>query len=421
MKTINTAPLSGMQELLPEKQEIFEGLKNKIEQIYKHHGFWKIETPTIERREILLAKAGGETEKQIYFVSKRDSEEAADEALRFDHTVPLARYVVEHSNDLTFPFKVTQVGRNFRGERAQKGRFREFYQCDVDILGRDTLPISYDAEVIAVLARALEVFGLPDLVVRINNRKILAGFLQSLDLTAKTSLVSGIIDKSEKVTEEETKSSLAELDIPVEKIAKILAFIQIKGGSSELFSQMSALGVKNDLFDEGLSEIITVLNILEKQNLPVKARGDMMIVRGLDYYTGTVFEVFVDGDRSLGSLCGGGRYEDLTMNFSAQKFVGVGGSIGLTRLFSVLDRKGLVKPLENRNPHLAVIPLSDNEIEFAAKVADEKRAAGFVVDLVLMDKKLSDKLKYAARVAEQAIVIGEAEAKTGKYELRDLN
>lgn len=422
MKMINTAPLSGMQELLPKKQEIFENLRTQIEHIYKKHGFWKIETPIIERKEVLLAKAGGETEKQIYFVSKTN-DGTSDEALRFDHTVPLARYVTEHSNDLPFPFKVTQVGRNFRGERAQKGRFREFYQCDVDVIGRNNLPVAYDADIIAVLTEALAVFGLDGLVVRINNRKILRGLMVELGLETKAGEIMGIIDKAEKVPAETTKTAMLDLGLEEKTVAKILDFIQIKGGSKTVAEDFAKLGIKNEDFLAGVAELTEVLKILEEQNLAVTVRADMMIVRGLDYYTGTVFEVFVDEDRSLGSLCGGGRYENLTGYFSEQKFPGVGGSIGLTRLFSVLDRKGLLDNLRmpETEQKLAIIPISAQEIGFALNFAKEKRAEGWTAEVVMLDKKLGDKLAYAGRIADFAAVIGENEVKTGEIELKPLN
>lgn len=436
MKRVNTAPLSGMQELLPEKQAIFEQLKRKIEEIYKKHGFWKIETPTIERKEVLLAKAGGETEKQIYFVQKTDGAGESEEALRFDHTVPLSRYVVEHANDLAFPFKVTQVGRNFRGERAQKGRFREFYQCDVDVVGRGELSISCDAEIIAVLARALEGFGLKNLVVRVNNRKILSGFLGILGVSQYGAAILAVIDKSEKVPREVTVESLAKIGLEKGKIEEILRFMEIRGGKDEVMRGFEEIlrkigvdfeGTENEengyveLLKTGIDELLTVLGLLEGQKLPILVRADMLIVRGLDYYTGTVFEVFKEDERGLGSLCSGGRYENLTGYFTEQKYPGVGGSIGLTRLFSVLDAKGLLQTQVTEDERLAIIPISEAEVGFALELAERKRAEGAIVDVVMLEKKMGDKLKYAAKIAKKAIIIGENEVKSGKFEVRELN
>ena len=236
MKKINTSPISGMQELLPSTQNVFNDAKESLAKTFKSCGFLNIETPIIDRTEILLAKAGGDTEKQIYKVVKTaETADDADQALRFDHTVPLARYVVEHENDLAFPFKVTQIGRNFRGERAQKGRFRELYQCDVDVIGRNELPIAYDADVIATLYQAIiDAFDLPSVIMRISNRQILSGMLQALNLNQYAGQIFSIIDHIEKVKPEVTKESLTELGIGSENVSKIIAFADIQGSSSHI-------------------------------------------------------------------------------------------------------------------------------------------------------------------------------------------
>ncbi|MDO4508272.1 MAG: histidine--tRNA ligase [Candidatus Saccharibacteria bacterium] len=423
MKKINTSPISGMQELLPNAAATFEKLKAHIAGVYKAHGFLAIETPTIDRCEILLAKAGGDTEKQIYKVVKTaEASEDADQALRFDHTVPLARYVVEHENDLTFPFKVSQIGRNFRGERAQKGRFREFYQCDVDVIGRGNLPIAYDADVISTLLDAFSKFELgTPVLARINNRKILSGLLEAFGLNEKAGKVFDIIDHAEKVPAEATRGGLEELGIEEEKAQKLMRFIDLHGSREFVVSELLALGVENEMFRAGVSELDTVLRLLEADERSGEIEADMKIVRGLDYYTGTVFEFNLPEYRQVGSVCGGGRYENLAGHFTDQKLPGVGGSIGLSRLFYVLAENNLVKSQEEKPVEFAVVPITEAEIEFSLKVARDLRAKGETVTVVLTDKKLGDKLKYAANVAKKAIVIGETEAKTGEYQIKEFN
>lgn len=422
MKKLNTSPISGMQELLPEKQAIFNNLKNKIAEVYHSHGYLDIETPSIERTEILLAKAGGDTEKQIYKVIKTtEAAEDSDQALRFDHTVPLARYVVEHESNLAFPFKVSQIGPNFRGERAQKGRFREFYQCDIDVIGRGNISISYDADVISTLLQTFKSFGLKTPVLaRINNRKILTGLLEALDLITYSTDIYSIIDHSEKVPVEKTTENLAEIGLSEENIKKILAFINLHGERSFVVKNLGNLGIDNPTFTEGISELDQVLYLLETMELKDQIIADMKIVRGLDYYTGTVFEFILPEHKSIGSVCGGGRYENLTGYFTDQKFPGAGGSIGLTRLFYVLNEEQLL-PEQSTNPiDYAIIPISENELDFSFQLADKLRGRGSSVTVVLTDKKLGNKLTYAAKLAKNGIVIGESEAASGSFKVKDF-
>ena len=422
MKKLNTSPISGMQELLPEKQAIFNNLKNKIAEVYHSHGYLDIETPSIERTEILLAKAGGDTEKQIYKVIKTtEAAEDSDQALRFDHTVPLARYVVEHESNLAFPFKVSQIGPNFRGERAQKGRFREFYQCDIDVIGRGNISISYDADIISTLLQTFKSFGLKTPVLaRINNRKILTGLLEALDLITYSTDIYSIIDHSEKVPVEKTTENLAEIGLSEENIKKILAFINLHGERSFVVKNLGNLGIDNPTFTEGISELDQVLYLLETMELKDQIIADMKIVRGLDYYTGTVFEFILPEHKSIGSVCGGGRYENLTGYFTDQKFPGAGGSIGLTRLFYVLNEEQLL-PEQSTNPiDYAIIPISENELDFSFQLADKLRGRGSSVTVVLTDKKLGNKLTYAAKLAKNGIVIGESEAASGSFKVKDF-
>ena len=292
MKKANTSKVSGTQELLPDEQATFNELKNIISSTYQKHGFLNIETPSLERTDILLAKAGGDTEKQIYkVITTNESINDSSEALRFDHTVPLARYIVEHENNLTFPFKVSNIGLNFRGERAQRGRFREFYQCDIDIIGRNSLAISYDADVISTLLETFGKFKLnTPILARISNRKLLSGLLEFLNLENLSKDIYSIIDHAEKVPPEKTKNNFEELNIEKDVIEKLLSFINLNGERSKVISELNTLGINNEKFHTGIKELDQVLCLLESMKLEASIIADLKIVRGLDYYTGTVFE-----------------------------------------------------------------------------------------------------------------------------------
>ncbi|MBR3257288.1 histidine--tRNA ligase [Candidatus Saccharibacteria bacterium] len=421
MKKLNTSPISGMQELLPSEQAIFDNFKRKIEEVYHRFGFLRIETPLIDRSEILFAKAGGETEKQIYKVVKtEETADSADQALRFDHTVPLARYVAEHENELQFPFRVSQVGRNYRGERAQKGRFREFYQLDIDVVGRNSLPIEYDAEVISALVSALEELKLPNILVRISNRKILSGFLEALNLNHLSGEIFSIIDHAEKVPEEKTREKLVGLNIGDENVVKITTFIGICGSLEGVQEKFTELGIENEKFSEGIEELKKVVELLKLQGFDKQVSVDMKIVRGLDYYTGTVFETVLSEHREIGSICSGGRYENLAGLYTDQILPGVGGSIGLTRLFFLMRELGLVEENAEKSVEIAIIPFSEEHFNYCFELAKKFREKGKSVDLVFVDKKLSDKMKYASKVARFGIVIGDNEIKTGKLSIKNF-
>ena len=410
-----------MQELLPREQAIFDQIKSQIMQVYHLHGFNHIETPMIDHTEILLAKAGGDTEKQIYKVVKTaETSDDADQALRFDHTVPLARYVVEHQNDLAFPFRVSQFGRNFRGERAQKGRFREFYQMDADIIGRNTLPIDYDAEVVATAFHALSQFVKTPILVRLSNRKILAGLLEALALTEKSSEIYGVIDHAEKVPAEVTEAKLREQVADESKVQTLLHFVQIRGPRSEVSEKLTALGIENETFATGVNELLLVLDLLDAQGIGQSVIADMLIIRGLDYYTGTVFETLLPEYKNLGSICSGGRYDNLASNYTEEKFPGVGISIGLTRLFYCLSANNLLENYQSAPVAYCVVPISDKEITYAYQVVAHLINQGASVDLCLLDKKLGDKIKYASKVAENVIIIGENEVKDRTYQVKNL-
>lgn len=421
MKKFNTAPISGTQELTPNDQAKFDQLKDLIIKNYHQHGFLNIETPTIERTEILLAKAGGETEKQIYKVVKTaSSEDNAKEALRFDHTVPLARYVIEHENDLHFPLKVAQVGLNFRGERAQKGRFREFYQCDIDVVGRNNLPIAYDADVIVALLSTYNSFKLnTPVIARISNRKILSGLLEALKLEEKSKEIFSIIDHAEKVTPEQTKVSLEELGLAKDVVKKIVDFINLHGERSIVVKTLGNLEITNEKFVNGVAELDQVLYLLESAGYKEQAIADMQIVRGLDYYTGTVFEFILPEHKNIGSVGGGGRYENLTQYFTEKSFPGVGGSIGLTRLFFVLNEHQLIGS-ESSLLDYAVIPVSEHEYDEAMSVAKKLRQKKYSTTIIFAGKNLGDKLTHATKVAKNGIVIGEAEVESQTLQAKNF-
>ena len=422
MKKINTAPLSGMQELSPNTQALFNKLKQNIIDTYHAHGFIDIETPIIDRTEVLLAKAGGDTEKQIYKVVKtEETKNEPDQALRFDHTVPLSRYVVQHQNEISFPFQVTQVGRNFRGERAQKGRFRELYQCDIDIIGREKLPIRYDAKIIACIYSALSTFNLPKMRIRINNRKLVSGFIKDLGLEDRAIQISGVIDHAEKVPLEKTKEALKELSIDNDTVEKLTTFMFTHGTIDAVRSELIKLVKKPELIEEGLNELQELSDILTAQDLNDAFEIDCMIVRGLDYYTGTVYEVFLDDYRQLGSISGGGRYENLCSNFSNKSFPGVGGSIGLTRLFYILQANNLIQEDQYFPVNFVLIPLTKDELNASFYLADKLRQKNFTVDVDFnYDRKLGDRIKRSANISSQAVIIGEEEASTGNFQVKDL-
>ncbi|MBQ8992318.1 histidine--tRNA ligase [Candidatus Saccharibacteria bacterium] len=438
MKKMNTTPISGTMELLPSEQAIFNNIKERIARAYHLHGFRAIEPPTIDRNEILFAKAGGDTEKQIYRVVKTDEAvEDSDQSLRFDHTVPLARYVVEHESFLSFPFRVAQIGKNFRGERAQKGRYREFYQCDVDVVGREELPIAYDAEIIATLYDALSSFLKPQMLIRISNRKILSGLIQMLDLSEKSAAIFSIIDHAEKVPPVKSQQFLMEEIGDDDEVDFFVEFMSASGTDVEVRAVLEAIlheikeyvpaeiqaserfvaGEK--LLMAGLSELCEVYELLKRRGLGENIVCDMLIVRGLDYYTGTIFETVLPEYKSIGSVCSGGRYENLCEFYSDQRFPGVGGSIGLSRLFYVLSENGLlpeVSPLLD----YAIIPMSLNEYEAAFRLARKLMDEGRAVDVILTDKRLGDKLSFATKVARAGVVLGEREVSEGKARAKDF-
>ena len=331
---IEPRTLPGFMELLPNEQILFEQMKQKIEKTYQKFGFLPLDTPILELSEILLAKAGGETEKQIYSFKKGDT----DIAMRFDLTVPLAKYVAKNYGNLSFPFRRYQIGKVYRGEKAQKGRFREFYQCDIDIIGDGELSTINDAEIPSVIYNLIKELGFDDFTIRINNRKILNGLFEYINQKDNSVEILRIIDKIEKIGKDAVIEELEKIGVSKEATEKIISFIEIEGTTDEKLQKLQDLNIKNEIFETGLKELTEVVHYIRMFGVPdTNFKVDLTIARGLDYYTGTVYETFLNNYRELGSICSGGRYENLAEYYTDKKLPGVGISIGLTRLFYKLN------------------------------------------------------------------------------------
>ena len=415
---VNPRILPGFMELLPADQILFNDMYDKIRSVYESFGFLPLDTPIIELSEVLLAKAGGETEKQIYRFNKGDN----DLSLRFDLTVPLARYVAAHYNDLTFPFKRYQMSKVFRGERPQKGRFREFYQCDIDIIGNDELSILYDAEMPAVIYHVFKKLGIGDFTIRLNNRKVLGGFFASLGLADKIEEILRTIDKIEKIGKEKVVAELINIGVPEDKTENIIAFITIGGDRKETVAKLRALGVENEVFHTGVDELEIVTEAMITFGMPEENfRIDLSIARGLDYYTGTVYETTINGHPEFGSVCSGGRYDNLTGYYTDKKLPGIGISIGLTRLFSQLRDNGLIAPKAGTIAKVLIVPMDKETIPYAASVAASFREANIPSDVYYGEKGMKQKMKYAGKSGfPYAAVIGADEMASGTLALKDM-
>ena len=415
---IEPRTLPGFMELLPEDQIKFNSMIDKIRKSYEKFGFLPIDTPIIEMSDVLLAKAGGETEKQIYRFNKGEN----DLALRFDLTVPLAKYVCEYFNDITFPFKRYQIGKVYRGERPQKGRYREFYQCDIDIIGDGSLSIINDAEMPSVIYTTIKELGFDKFTIRINNRKLLNGLFAELELTEKSTDIMRIIDKLEKIGKENVIKCLQDLDVPNEKIESIIKFIEIDGNNDEKIKALEELQFSNETFIQGLNEIKDVVKYVRLFGVPENNfKVDLTIARGLDYYTGTVYETFLDDYREIGSVCSGGRYDNLAGFYTDRNLPGVGVSIGLTRLFYKLNELNIVKEEEQSISKILVVSMDEKYQNKALETADALRKAGINTDVYLEDKKIKAKFKYADKLKIPYVaVIGESEAEHGTVSLKNM-
>ena len=414
---IEPRTLPGFMELLPNEQIQFNSMIDKIRNSYEEFGFLPIDTPIIEMSDVLLAKAGGETEKQIYRFNKGEN----DLALRFDLTVPLAKYVCEYINDITFPFKRYQIGKVYRGERPQKGRYREFYQCDIDIIGDGELSIINDAEMPSVIYNTIKELGFDEFTIKINNRKILNGLFEELELSDKSVEIMRIIDKLEKIGKDNVIKCLQDLSIENSKIEKILSFIETEGSTDEKLEKLKQLQISNDVFNKGLEELSEVVKYVRLFGVPeTHFKVDLTIARGLDYYTGTVYETFLNDYREIGSICSGGRYENLAEFYTDKKMPGVGVSIGLTRLFSKLNELNILKEDSKSISKVLVVSMTE-KIDRALEVGAIFRNAGINTDVYIEDKKIKAKFKYADKLKIPYVaIIGEEEEKNGTVSLKNM-
>lgn len=412
MKLVEPRTLSGFMELEPSSQLLFEKYKNIIESTYQKYSFTPIDTPVIEYANVLLAKAGGETEKQIYRLKKGDN----DLALRFDLTVPLAKYVAKNYNELIFPFKRYQIGKVYRGERAQRGRFREFYQCDIDVIGNETLPLIYDAQIPVIIGEILTKMEIGKYVIRLNNRKILNGFFSNLNLTDFQTEILRIIDKIDKIGAVEVENEIKELT----KYSKeIMSFISITGSNDEILRQLEELKIEDEIFVEGLSELKEVVNYLKLMKFN-DYKIDLTIARGLDYYTGTVYETTLINNPEIGSVASGGRYENLAGFYTNKKLPGVGISIGLTRLFYNLLDAGVIKDYRKPIVDYLIIPM-DGVDEFTFNIYNQYLNENKKVEICMLDKNFKQKMKYANRLnVPYVIIIGENEKNNNEYVLKNM-
>ena len=417
MSKVEPRTLPGFMELLPNDQIKFNSLVDKIRKSYEKFGFLPLDTPIIEMADVLLAKAGGETEKQIYRFNKGET----DLALRFDLTVPLAKYVCEYNNDISFPFKRYQIGKVYRGERPQKGRYREFYQCDIDIIGDGELSIINDAEMPSVIYTTIKEFGYDNFTIRINNRKLLNGLFAELSLEEQSVEIMRIIDKLEKIGKDNVVKCLQDLNVADEKIEKILNFIEVDGETDQKLQKLENLNFKNELFLQGLTELKEVVKYVRLFGVPdTNFKVDLTIARGLDYYTGTVYETFLNDYRELGSVCSGGRYDNLAEFYTDKKMPGVGVSIGLTRLFSKLSELNILKEKDESISKVLVVSMTD-DISRALEVATKIREEGINTDVYLENKKIKAKFKYADKLKIPYVaVIGEEEEKNGTVSLKNM-
>ncbi len=419
MEKIKPRTLSGFMELLPAAQEQMERIMQTLRETYALYGFYPLDTPVLEASEVLLAKGGGETEKQIYRFQKGDT----DLSMRFDLTVPLAKYVALNYGQLTFPFRRYQIGKVYRGERAQRGRFREFYQADIDIIGDGQLDIINEAEIPSIIYKTFSRLGLKRFKIRINNRKVLSGFFAMLGLSDKASDVMRTIDKLEKIGPDKVREILTEdCGATSEQADEILKFITIEGGTQGILEALKGYEGKNETLDQGISELTTVATYMEGFGVPADHfEIDLTIARGLDYYTGTVYETTMLDHPEIGSICSGGRYDNLAEYYTDKKLPGVGISIGLTRLFFVLQDKDYL----NQNPpaspaDVMILPMTD-EVGPAIELATRLRDNGIRVQLHCEKKKFKAKITYADKLAiPYVIFMGEDEIKNNVVALKEL-
>ena len=414
-RIVEPRTLPGFMELLPHEQIQFNHIKDVIRHTYEQFGFLPIDTPIIESSEVLLAKAGGETEKQIYRFNKGET----DLSLRFDMTVPLAKYVAKNYNDITFPFRRYQIGKVYRGEKVQRGRYREFYQCDIDIIGDGELGIVNDAEIPSIIYNIFSQLDFGKFTIRMNNRKILSGFFNALDLQDKIVDILRIIDKIDKVGKDTIKEMLREQGVAEESIEKIIEFVTTK---ENVVEYLKGLNIENELFNAGVEELENILKYVKAFGVPENYyMVDLSIARGLDYYTGTVYETILDEHPEIGSVCSGGRYENLAEYYTNKKLPGVGISIGLTRLFYILNEYQLMKEDVRKSiSDIVIIPMLE-DLSYPIEVATNLRNKGINVEIYLENKNMKKKMNYANKQnVPYAIIIGEDELNTNTVTLKNM-
>ena len=418
MSKVQPRTLSGFMELLPARQVQFDRMVEILRRTYSLYGFTPLDTPLIEASEVLLAKGGGETEKQIYRFMKGDT----DLSLRFDLTVPLAKYVAQNYGHLTFPFRRFQIGKVYRGERAQRGRFREFYQADIDVIGDGKLDISNEAEIPSIIYRAFSALGLKRFQIRVNNRKILNGFYAMLGLTEQSGAIMRTVDKLDKIGPDKVKELLVEAGLTQEQAGEILGFTAITGANQEVLTALEGYRGRNEIFDQGLDELTTVTKYLAAFGVPESHFAvDLTIARGLDYYTGTVYETTMLDHPEIGSICSGGRYDNLAEYYTDKQLPGVGISIGLTRLFFVLEDQGYLNDGLNTAPaDVLVLPMTE-DLSPAIALATQLRESGIRAQIHAEQKKFKQKISYADKLhIPYVIFLGEDEISSGMCAVKDL-
>ena len=419
MAKMTPRTLSGFMELLPQPQQQMERMMEILRQTYSLYGFTPLDTPVIEASEVLLAKGGGETEKQIYRFQKGD----ADLALRFDLTVPLAKYVALHGGELSFPFRRYQIGKVYRGERAQRGRFREFYQADIDVIGDGKLDITNEAEIPSIIYQTFTRLGLQRFQIRVNNRKILNGFYAMLGLTEQSGDIMRTVDKLDKIGADKVRQLLlSDCGLTDAQAEEILKFIAITGENRQVLAALGGYTGRSDLFDQGLSELNTVVKYLADFGVPEEYFAvDLTIARGLDYYTGTVYETTLLDHPEIGSVCSGGRYDNLAEYYTDRQLPGVGISIGLTRLFYVLGEQKMLNPdLPTAPADVLVIPMTE-DLAPAISLSTKLRAAGIRTQLYTEQKKFKTKMSYADRLGVPYVIfLGDDEIAAGLVACKDM-
>jgi histidyl-tRNA synthetase len=418
-------------ELLPRDQIAFQRMLDTIRRNYERFGFLPVETPVFELSEVLLTKTGGETERQVYFVQSTGALEKAGEglpelALRFDLTVPLARYVAEHEHELAFPFRRYQIQRVYRGERAQRGRFREFYQCDIDVIGKDSLSVRYDAEMPAVIHAVFSELGIGDFTIQLNNRKLLRGFFEGLGIAdgEMQALVLREIDKLDKRGADHVRDTLMGegFDLGAEVADRILDFVQTRSRThAEALARLDQLGQGSAMLNQGIAELREVIELLRSYGVPETHYAiNFSIARGLDYYTGTVYETTLNDYPQIGSICSGGRYENLASSYSKSRLPGVGISIGATRLFFQLREAGILSTADS-SVEVLVGLMDENRLGDSLDIARTLRASGIHTEVQLEAKKLAKQFQYADRAGIRFMVLlGEDEAARGAVTVKDL-